>query len=282
MTACVTLLSVSIGHAEDSSTTKPVLLRYQFDADEEVRYEVTHVAKTKTRLRGIEEISQVHTVSEKVWKFKSASKAGQMTFDHLVDAVSMMQQTGEAEEVRWDSRSTEAPPIVFGKVAESLGMPLSTVTIDARGAEVDRQTHGGTQAQLGMGGLTLDLPEKAIAVGDSWTVPREVRARLESGEIKVVKVREVYTLDRVQTGVASIKLRTEVLTPIDDASIKAQIVQQISNGLIQFDVDAGRVLNKQLDWDETVVGFQGANSMMEYRARLTEKLLPATVRTAKR
>jgi hypothetical protein len=72
------------------------------------------------------------------------------------------------------------------------------------------------------------------------------------------------------------------LTPIEAASVKAQIVQQLSNGTIKFDVDAGRVLSKELDWDETVVGFQGENSLMEYRARVTEKLLDGPTRTAKR
>jgi hypothetical protein len=42
------------------------------------------------------------------------------------------------------------------------------------------------------------------------------------------------------------------------------------------------VLSKELDWDETVVGFQGENSLMEYRARVTEKLLDGPTRTAKR
>ena len=69
---------------------------------------------------------------------------------------------------------------------------------------------------------------------------------------------------------------------MEDESIKAQLVQQLSNGTIRFDIDGGRVLSKQLDWDETVIGFQGPNSLMEYRARLTESIVEPTVRTAKR
>jgi hypothetical protein len=42
------------------------------------------------------------------------------------------------------------------------------------------------------------------------------------------------------------------------------------------------MLSKQLDWDETVVGFSGPNSLMEYRARMTEQMLDAVQRTAKR
>jgi hypothetical protein len=128
----------------------------------------------------------------------------------------------------------------------------------------------------------LALPEEALAIGTSWSVPREIKVRDPEGKIKEIKVRDSFTLEKVQTGVATIRVRTEVLTPIEAASVKAQIVQQLSNGTIKFDVDAGRVLSKELDWDETVVGFQGENSLMEYRARVTEKLLDGPTRTAKR
>ena len=257
-------------------------MRYRFSPEESIRYQVTHVAKTKTRIRGAEEVSHVHTVSEKLWEVRDVKENGAITFVHSVQSVEMMQKAGEADEIRWDSRSGQEPPLIFESVAKQLQTPLSTVTINPRGQETGRETHAGTEAQLGMGGLTLPLPEEAIAVGYSWSVPRDIKARAENGEIKVVKARDTYTLEKVQTGVATLKIRSEILTPVEEASIKAQIVQQLSNGSVRFDIDAGRVLSKQLDWDETVVGFQGHNSLMEYRSRVTEQLIDGPVRTAKR
>ena len=71
---------------------------------------------------------------------------------------------------------------------------------------------------------------------------------------------------------------------MDSDAIRAQVIQQLSNGSIRFDLDAGHMLSKELTWDETVVGFQGPESMMEYRARMTERYLadPPAARTAKR
>lgn len=258
-----------------------VLLRYMLEPGEQVRYEVTHVAKTKTRIQGAEETSNVHTTSNRHWNVTAAND-GEMTFDHIVDTVAMTQQQGESEEIRWDSASGDAPPPVFEKVAEKMGETLSTISINARGQETSREDFGGTKASLGMGSLTLALPEEAIAIGSSWSVPREVNTRTEEGEIKIIKIRELFTLEKVKTGVATISIRSEPLTPIDDETVRAQVVQQLSNGQIRFDVDAGRMLGKQLDWDETVVGFQGPNSLMEYRARLTETLVTEAPRTAKR
>lgn len=261
--------------------SKKFLLRYSLDAGEQIRYEVTHVAKTKTRIRGAEELSQVHTISHRHLDVIDAADS-KITFNHVVDAVEMTQQQGEAEEIRWNSREEGDPPTIFEKVAEQLGKTLSTISVDARGQEIAREDNGGTKASLGMGSLTLTLPENPIAIGESWSASREVKTRTENGEVKTIKIRELYTLEKVQTGVATLSIKSEPLTPIKDESVRAQVVQQLSNGAIRFDIDNGRMLSKQLDWDETVVGFQGANSLMEYRARLTESLVDDAPRTARR
>ncbi|TWT79417.1 hypothetical protein CA13_08170 [Planctomycetes bacterium CA13] len=257
-------------------------LRYHLNPGEKLQYEVTHQAKTKTRIRGAEEISQVHTISQRHWDILPATPEGEMVFDHVVDSVEMTQQQGEAEEIRWDSMSGEDPPSVFTLVAEQMGKKLATVTINPMGNELTREDHGGSKASLGMGSLTLQLPENPIAIGESWNVPHEVKARLENGEVKVIKIQERYTLEKVQTGVATLSIRSEPLTPMNEDSVRAQVVQQMSNGEIRFDIDNGRLLSKQLDWDETVVGFQGANSLMEYRARMTERLVEGVPHTAQK
>ncbi len=277
LTLSVCLATAPVSAQDDAAK---YVLRYDLKQGEQLHYEVTHVAKTKTRIRGAEEISQVHTTSWRHWNVAAADRS-EMTFSHMIDAVEMTQQQGEAEEVRWDSRSGEAPPAAFERVAEQIGDPLATITINPRGQETAREDHGGTKAQLGMGSLTLALPEEPIAVGDSWSVPREIKVREPNGDVKVIKIRELYTLKKVKTGVATLSVRSEPLTPMDEESVRAQVVQQLSKGEIRFDVDNGRMISKQLDWDETVVGFQGANSLMEYRARLTETLVDGVQRTAR-
>ena len=258
--ACLFLLLSPSLRADESDAKsgdkEKYLLRYSLDAGEQVRYEVTHVAKTKTRIRGAEELSQVHTVSQRHLDVVESEKS-KITFNHIVDSVEMTQQQGEAEEVRWNSRDEETPPAVFEKVAEQLGKTLSTVSVDARGQELTRKDNGGTKASLGMGSLTLTLPEQPMAIGESWSASREVKTRTENGEVKTIKIRELYTLEKVKTGVATLSIKSEPLTPIKDESVRAQVVQQLSNGTIRFDIDNGRMLSKQLDWGRNCRRFPG-------------------------
>lgn len=279
---CSTTSAQERSDTPDQSVLERFTLAYSLKPGEKICYEVTHQAKTKTRIRGAEEVSQVHTISQRHWDVLPTSTDGEMIFEHIVDSVEMTQQQGEEEEIRWDSQSGTEPPSVFSLVAEQMGKKLATVTINSHGHEVNREDHAGSKASLGMGSLTLQLPEKPVAIGQSWTVPHEVKARLENGEVKIIKIQERYTLEKVQTGVATLSLRSEPLTPMRDESVRAQVVQQLSNGEIRFDIDNGRMLSKQLDWDETVIGFQGPNSLMEYRARMTEQLVDDVERTAKR
>jgi hypothetical protein len=264
-----------LANASADEDSKPYLLRYKMKAGESLHFEVTHVAKTKAKINKTEEVTQMHTQSHRHWDVESATDQ-QITFSHVLDSVSMTQQTGENEEMQWSSGSDTDPPAMFRAVADQIGTRLSTITIDSRGLESSRANDSGTKSDLGMGSLTLNLPEEAIAIGGSWSVPREVRVRDENSEVKTFKINEVYTLEQVKTGVATISIRSEALTPIDSEAMRSQVVQQMSNGEIRFDIDAGRMIEKTLDWDESVVSFRGPNSAMEYRAKLTEKLVPAT------
>ena len=279
----IIVLSLSgLSSAQQAETSaEKYTLRYSLHPGQMLRYEVTHVAKTKTRIRGAEEVSQVHTITKRHWDITDVS-ADEMTFDHVLDAVVMTQQTGEGEELRWNSESGEDPAAVFKAVAEQIGNKIAIITVNGRGQETHREADAGTKASLGMGSLTLAFPEEAIAVGTSWTIPREFKARLEDGRIENIKIREVYTLEKVKTGVATISVRSEPLTPIKEESVRAQVVQQLSNGTLRFDLDNGYMLSKELNWDETVVGFQGANSLMEYRARLSEELIDEVKKTARK
>jgi hypothetical protein len=149
-------LSLTAFAEQPTSEGEKYLLRYAFQQGEQIRYEVTHVAKTKTRIQGEEEISQVHTTSQRHFTVTQADQ-DTMTFDHLVDSVEMTQQQGEQEEIRWDSTSQAEPPAAFEKVAEQIGEKLATITVNARGEEISREDSTGSKAKLGMGSLTITL-----------------------------------------------------------------------------------------------------------------------------
>ena len=130
--------------------------------------------------------------------------------------------------------------------------------------------------------MLIPFPLEAVPVSATWYSPIEVPIRLKDGRIKKIKVRRSYTLRRVRTGVATIDVRSAVLTPVNDPQIRVKLMQRLNHGVVRFDVDAGRLLRKEMDWDETVVSFSGPESQMDYVAEFTEELIKPEPATAVR
>ncbi len=265
-----TLVSKSTtSESRTSPDTNRYKLRYRMTPNMKIVSEVTHLAKTNTKINDEAQSSQSRTVSRKVWFVSDVAKNGDMTFIHQVDSVEMSQQIGDGEELRYNSETDKEPITIFQKVAEMIGKPIATISINAFGQVVERSDEA-VGSNLGMGDITIPLPEEEIEIGTQWETPREIRVRRTDGTPKSVKVRELYTLEKVSAGVAVISIRSELLTPLTEPEVEAQAVQQMSNGTIRFDLDAGRLISKKLTWDKTIVGFSGAGSIMDYSARLEE------------
>jgi hypothetical protein len=248
-------------------------LQYKFSPGEVFRCKVTHLTTVETKIRGAAETVKTRSASTKAWKIQSVDQAGNVTFTYTVEDVSMWQQLTGRPEVRYDSVRDKEPPDEYRHVAETVGVPLGTITIRPSG-EILRRENARPQFNPGIGELTIPLPPGPVQVGDTWSTEGELPIRLKDGPVKRIKTRHIYELKNVQTGVATIAARTEVLTPVDDPAVQSQLVQRVKRGAVRFDVDAGRVLQQQMDIDETVIGFSGADSMMKYLARLTEEMIP--------
>jgi hypothetical protein len=255
-----------------------VKLEYKLKQGEQIVSKVQHQADTQTVISGANEESSAQTTSIKVWEVQAVDKES-ITFVYLIDSVQMKQSIGEEEPIQYNSETDKEAPKVFQRVAETVRQPLATITIDRVG-EVLKRDKELKSPLMGIGELTVPLPKEAVAVGAEWQVSRDLRVRLDDGKTKVIKVRELYRLEKVSAGVATISMTSQPLTPVADPAIEAQLVQQLSKGTIKFDIDSGRLLSKNLDWSENVIGFRGPESSMRYNATWSEELLPASARTA--
>lgn len=272
--------STSVLKGAPSSNAK-YLLRYKLRAGESLYSRVVHFAETRTKMSDHEESSSSRTTSEKVWEVKSVDDKGNMTFEFRVLSVDMAQKVGDKDEFTYNSQTDDKAPDIFKKVAETINTSLGVVTINPRGQVKNRDSETKSPP-LGMGELTIPLPEEPMAVGAEWSVPRDMRVKLDDGTHKTIKVRELYTLEKVSAGVATIRIEAQPLTPVNNPAIESQLIQQLSKGTIKFDLDRGRMLSKQLDWSEEAIGFRGDDTSLKYDARFTEELLTEAPKTAAR
>ncbi len=268
-------LSSELAAAKKWAAEETHLLRYKFTAGESITWKVRHLGTTEATVRGNTQTSKMRALSTKQWQVTDVDDEGNTTFVYSVANVDMWQKISGRPEVSYNSETDKTPPREYLQVAKSVGVPIATVKVSPSGKVIERDK-APVQANSGLGEIIMPLPVEPVKAGESWHVANEIRVRTEkNGRVERIKTRLVYTLQAVKTGVATISVRTEIVTPVDDPSIKSQLVQQLTNGEVKFDVDAGRVLSQHVDWDETVVGFSGDDSLMKYLARFTEELVTA-------
>ena len=248
-------------------------LRYKFGSDQTLRWKVVHRARVDATVGGVSQTTESVTSSVKVWKVRSVDTHGTATFEQLVENVDMWQKLTGRTEVRYNSQTDKTPPVGFENVAKSIGVPLTRTTIDPRGKILDRHYLTGASKAQQEPMLTIPLPDAPVAVGETWSMPCEIEVRLEGGKIKKVQSRQIFTLESVKDSVATVRLSTQILTPVDDPAIEAQLMQRDSTGTVSFDVEAGRVVAQKMDTDKRVVGFRGQASSLHYRTQFTEELL---------
>jgi hypothetical protein len=255
-------------------------LAYKFQPGDEVRTKVVHLATVETKIKGVAQTSQSRTISTRLWRIKQVEPSGNIVFENIVERVEMWNSVTGRQEMRYDSATDADPPPEFQGVAASVGKVLATVTMNPHGRILSRNS-SLPQSNFGIGELTIPFPQEPVKAGTAWTMPEELQVRLEDGTVKKIQTRQQYRLEKVEAGVATIGVSTQILTPVNDPKVKSQLVQRMQRGTIKFDTDAGRLLHKQMDADEEVVGFSGPESHMQYLARFTEEPAPQDDRTAR-
>ncbi len=267
-----------------AKTAKKYDLTYKFTPGETVRTEVVHRAAVQTTIQGTTQKADTNSHSIKVWRIDSVDEDGTATFTHMVEHIDMWQRTTGRNEVRYNSDEPGQVPSGYEEVAGSVGMPLSVVTMNTRGKILKRK-EARDQPMAMSTQMTMPLPEGPIAVGESWTSPSEISVAQKDGTPKKIQTRQKFTLQSVDDDVATIQVDCQVLTPVHDPAIEAQLIQRLSSGSVRFDMTAGRVLSQLLELDKHVIGFSGPASSMHYVTRFTEKLLgdsDAAAETARR
>jgi hypothetical protein len=278
------------GNWQDDKTAKPqkdepakpqeYLLRYKFHVGDALRWTVVHRSNIHTSVTGTTQTAETTTTSVKVWRVHEVKPNGQVVFDHLVESVDMRHRLTGRDEVHYNSATDLVAPKGFEDVARAVNVPLALVTIDSQGKLLQRKQNFVKAAVAGQGEITIQLPEHAVAVGSRWTSLNNLDVPLSDGTTRRFKTMQTFKLESVKTGVATISVSTQFMTPIMDPAVEAQVVQYETSGNVRFDIDAGQILSRQIDVDRSVVGFRGEASTIRYIGRSTESMLPAAKRVA--
>jgi hypothetical protein len=250
-------------------------LKYKFRKGDTLRWQVEHTATTKTHMANETEEMSSRSKSVRCWKVVNVDSKGNMVFEHSIESLEAWERVGETEPIAYNSQTDSTPPAYYESTAEKLGRTLATLTVAPTGQIVNRQSNLDT-ADFGMGDVLIPMPDKPIAIGHRWSVPKQFQAENEEGEVQQFAARVVYELQKVVDGQAYLTFKTEVLTPLNSEKAHSQLLAKLSRGVAVFDLEQGLIAQRTIEWNEKVQGFEGPDSLLQYLAKLTEKLVTGT------
>lgn len=250
-------------------------LKYRFTKGATLRWQVEHTATTKTHMAKDTEEMSSRSQSVRAWKVLNVDAKGNMVFEHSIESLNAWEKVGDTDPIAYNSQTDKTPPPYYEATAEKLGRPLATLTVAPTGQIVNRQSDLET-ADFGMGEVLIPMPDKPIAIGHKWSVPKQFQAENEDGEVIQYAARVVYELQKVVDGQAYLTFKTEVLTPLDSEKARSQMLSKLSKGVAVFDLEKGLITQRTIEWNEKVQGFEGDDSLLQYIAKLNEKFLEGT------
>jgi hypothetical protein len=283
------MLLLAIASLTAAGEAETYSLRYKFQPGETVRWEVEHHSNVRTTVSHTTQSAETVSISVKAWRVIEVKPDGTATFQNSVEQVDMRQHLSDCDEVHYNSRTDAKPPPGYEDTAKAVGVPLATITMDVAGKVLERhdtkpRPTGAPKDAVSQheNWITIPLPAEAVSVGHTWSLPVDIDIPLEGGAIKKIKALQQFTLEEVKTGVAIIRVSTDILTLITDPAVESQLIDGETSGHVRFDIDAGRIIGQQMDVDKHVVGFRGDASSIHHVKRFSERLLPEQVKTAEK
>jgi len=260
--------------------TQKYLLAYKLKTGDKLRWKQDHQIENKGRIAGSEEETTLtRTQSEFVWEVKTVDALKQARFDIALDRIKVWSKIGEDKAVTYNSKDFK--PEKYEGVPEScmvyherLGRVGASFTILPNGTITAKKSNYPSINLGGVGdGPVVAFPENAIAVGHHWDINDTLRAKDEYGVYKTLNVRVRYVLEKVVEGKAYIAFETDILTPMNSEKVHSQIINHMTRGIAVFDIARGMIVHREIRWNEKVVGYEGPDSFLVYRAKRIEKLV---------
>ncbi|MBS0206347.1 MAG: hypothetical protein JSS49_25950 [Planctomycetes bacterium] len=258
-----------------------ILLAYKFQPGQFVNYTGASRIQYLTQLAD-QTFHNVQTnQTETHFRVVTVDEQGFGLIEPVVDRTRMMAKVGDKPAVEFDSASSAETSPQFRTIRDAIGHPVARFQVTPTGKLVKATIVDSTAPiEMREAAEKLDtrfvflpiLPATPVSVGEKW---REEYSTIvvNDGLKQPIPIRRIYELVSVADGIATIKFKTLIMTPLHDAEMEKQLLQQTPVGTIEFDLDRGLVRSYRASIDRTAMNAFGQESLLKVTGETIEKLV---------
>jgi hypothetical protein len=278
-----------VAAVEPASAPEQALYRleYKLRAGQAVHYDMAYKSTVTTLKDQFQETTQNESSTRMHFHVTSVTADGTAELESFIDHVKTSYRFGEGKPVSFDSQKDAVPPRGFEEIQNSIGRPLARLKVEKSGKLVSavslRDNASNEKNDVSddpARNFLVALPAEPVAVGAAWTQEMSVKVRISRNLTNKVTLLRKYQLASVENHLATIRVKTDVLTPVDDPQILMQLIQRTPEGTILLDLNQGLIMSRVSATNKTEVGVVGRSSMRAV-STLRETLVPAPTVAAK-
>ena len=266
--------------AAPTDDAETYLLRFTFTEGETLRYETEQRVTQKAVAAAGAKVDSSTVKQTRLFRVAEVSDLGEAQVSMQFEHVRMELRSDDQPTEVFDTSMKESEvPIKFRAAARKLTRPAPTFTLRTEGTPVSDE--GVEQIpEGGQAGFMMPLPREPIAIGQTWKVNIQPEVRIAEGIMRKILLLRTYRLKAVKDDVATITFATSIASKVRSPAIKAQLLQATPRGTVRFNIKVGRVIERELTFDRSVMGAVGPNTILSAKGKTTEKLLPDSEKQA--
>jgi hypothetical protein len=234
-------------------------LVYKFRANEDVHMPLS----TDSRMTVQKGSSTVTTTNESTverhFHVVSVEADGSAVVNLFIDRVRLSYAFNNGAPIVYDTSKDVLPPRGFETVKHAIGAQ-GLVRFSARGSVLPLAGVVSDRSTDPSESFLDPLPAKPVHIGDEWSDDFKVKVSISRNLTQKITLRRRYMLESVTGDLATIRLRTFEITPVQDPQIRGQLVQRTPEGKITFNLERGAITARDLTCSRTETGIMGEGS----------------------
>jgi hypothetical protein len=234
-------------------------LVYKFEANKDVHMPLSVDSKILVQKGPAATASTNQSTVERHFHVALVEGDGSAIVELFIDRVNLGYAFNGGAPTNYDTNTPGPPPRGFEAVKQSVG-PHGLVRFSPVGAVLPVAGIKSDPSTDPSDSFLDPLPAKPVRIGEEWIDDIKVKVAVGRNLNQRITLRRRYTLEAVNGNLATIRLRTMEITPVEDPQIRAQLVQRTPEGTITFDLERGAITARELTCSRTETGVMGEGS----------------------
>lgn len=240
---------------------------------------LTYQTEHKTNVEEVADKTKVTSASQlsvtKRWHVLDVDAKGVATLELTLAAMRNEQTTPGGEVLLFDSAHPEkGTPELKAQMSKYIGTPLALVRIDGQGRVLEVK-QGSANRYEAEPPFVVVFPAVAAKEGLAWRRPYTLILDPPYGNGDKLQATERYQCTKIAGGKATLIVANQITDMPESAKDQVPLLQKLAQGEVQFDLQAGRVVQVQLNIDRTVMNHHGEGSSYHFQSWFTERLVDA-------